>query len=279
MRKISPKDTPRSAIVTGASSGIGLATAIELAGLGYSLLLAARRIDRLEELAQRCRQMGVQAWSHPTDVRIPEQVEAMVRTAFDRFGRIDVMVNNAGVGLLARVDQTTDRQMREIFDVNFFGVFNGCRAVAPIMKRQRSGHIFNVSSVAGKRGTPFHGAYCATKFAMVGLDDSLRVELAPWGIRVTTVCPVLTQTEFFDNSEQSTHTKMSFRRFKKFMPPQAVARSIVLSIGKNRPQIVLSAGGKFLSLISALSPRLTDLLMRAFYADVARRMGLPGQND
>jgi NADP-dependent 3-hydroxy acid dehydrogenase YdfG len=192
-------DPKRVAIIAGASSGIGWETALAYARKKWAVVLAARRADRLEELAQRCRREGGEALAVPTDVARQEQVEALVARAAESFGRIDVMVNNAGFGLGGRVHEISDRQMRDIFDVNFYGVFYGCKAVAPVMIRQRSGHIFNVSSVIGKRGTPLNGAYCATKFAVAGLTESMRVELAAWNVRVTLVCPGLTDTEFFDH--------------------------------------------------------------------------------
>ena len=159
------------AIVTGASSGIGAEIAIQLSAAGYVVFLAARRAEKLAEVAELCNAAGGQATTVQTDVTDRSQIEALVGGAVDEFGRVDVMVNNAGYGVSGRVTEITDDQMRKIFDVNFFGLWYGCQAVAPVMIAQESGHIFNVSSVIGKRGTPFNGAYCATKFAVCGLSD------------------------------------------------------------------------------------------------------------
>jgi short-subunit dehydrogenase len=270
----------RVAIVTGASSGIGAETALAFARRGYAVVLAARRADRLEEVAQRCRAAGSrkgqsgtpEALVVPTDVTQEEQIQALVARAVERFGRVDVMVNNAGIGLFQRVHETTDEEMRAIFAVDFFGVFYGCKAVAPVMIAQRSGHIFNVSSVIGKRGTPFHGAYCGAKFAVMGLSEALRVEMMPHDVRVTAVCPALTDTEFFQHSRRGQSARSSFQRFKGLTPPAAVARRIVASVGKNRPEIVFSAGGKFLVLLSALWPRLADRFMKSYHDDLVRRL-------
>ena len=262
------------AIVTGASGGIGRATAVALAGRGFAVVLAARNVPRLEETAELCRQAGRQAGDRavvvPTDVAVESQVQALVAGAVDRFGRLDVMVNNAGYGLFAPVQEITDRQMRDIFDVNYYGVFYGCKAAAPVMIRQQSGHIFNVSSVIGKRGAPLHGAYCATKFAVCGLTESLRVELAPRGVRVTCVCPALTETDFFSRSLVARRAESTFNRYARKMPPAAVGRKIAACVGQSRPQIVFTAGGKFLVVLSALWPRAADALMRVYYADLAR---------
>ena len=199
------------AVVTGASSGIGSQTALALARRGYRVVLGARREDKLAAVAAACRDAGGEARAIVADVARQEQVESLVAAAVDQFGRLDVMVSNAGRGLRARVHETTDRQMRAIFDVNYFGVFYGCVAAARVMTRSRGGHIFNVSSVIGKRGTPFNGAYCATKAAICGLTDALRVEMKPYGVRVTCVCPAMTQTEFFDVMEARSRRSASSR--------------------------------------------------------------------
>ena len=254
------------AIITGASSGIGQATALELARRGYAVVLAARRADRLEQVAQQCRRLGATATPVVTDVADVKQVGDLVAGAVDQFGRLDVMVNNAGFGLVARVHETTDQQMRDIFDTNFFGLFYGARAAARVMIPQRSGHIFNVASVLGKRGSPFNGAYSATKFAVCGLTDSMRVELKPMGVHVTCLCPAYTRTEFFDHVQgrRSPRHATAFKRFRGYAQPDVVARRLVRTIGRNVPQIVFSAGGKFLALVAALSPRLADVIMTVY---------------
>jgi len=262
----------RVVVVTGASSGIGMETAEAFAGRGYAVVLAARRAERLAEVADRCRAAGAEALAVPTNVADRRQVEALVARAVEQFGRLDVIVNNAGFGLFARVHETDEQDMHAIFETNVFGVFYGCKAAAAVMIPQRSGHIFNVSSVIGKRGTPFHGAYSATKFALCGLSDSMRVEMLPYGIRVTCVCPALTATEFFQHSKRGQAAQSSFQKFKGMMPASAVAKKIVAAVGKNRPEIVLSAGGKMLALMAALSPRLTDAVMKRYYVDITKRL-------
>jgi len=264
-------DRPVS-IVTGASSGIGRATALALARRGHVVVLAARRRDRLDQVARQCDAAGGAARVAVTDVAAPEQVQALVDGADDEFGRVDVMVNNAGVGLFARVHETTDEDMRALFDVNFFGAFHGCQAVAPVMMRRRSGHIFNVSSVIGKRGSPFHGAYCATKFALCGLTDSLRVEMAPYNVRVTCVCPALTTTEFFRQSRRARAANASFEQFRGMTPAPVVGRKIAATVGQSRPEIVFTAGGKFLALISALWPAAADAIMKVYHDDLVKRL-------
>jgi len=263
------------AIVTGASGGIGRQTSLALARKGYCLALAARREDLLAEVARSCEAAGSpSARSFVADVSRREQVELLVNSAAELFGRVDVMVNNAGHGVHARVHETTDGQMRAVFDVNFFGVFYGCRAVAPVMMAQRSGHIFNVSSVIGKRGAPFNGAYCASKFAVCGLTDSLRVEMMPYGVLVTCVCPGLTDTEFFDHVDGgSARSKSGFKAVRTLQPPSRVARAIVRAIGRKTPELVFTPGGKFLVLLAAFWPAMADRMMKLYHDDLVKNTG------
>jgi short-subunit dehydrogenase len=259
--------------VTGASSGIGMETALAFAKAGYAVVLAARREKRLEEVAEACRKENpdIDTLVRRTDVTDPQQVDALVAAAVDRFGRIDVMVNNAGYGHFGAVHELGVDDMRAIFDVNYFGVFYGCKAVAPVMMAQRSGHIFNMSSLMGKFGAPFHGAYCATKYAICGLSDSLRIELRPYNIRVTSVCPALTQSEFPQHLRNAPARSASriFGRLKR-KPAGPVARKIVKSTGKYKPNLIFTAGGRFICLTAALWPGLMDKLLMYFRNDMAK---------
>ena len=160
--------------------------------------------------------------------------------------------------------------MRRIFEVNFFGVWYGMVAATPIMVAQGSGHIFNVSSVIGKRGTPLHGGYCATKFAVSGLTESARVELRPKGVWVTLVCPALTKTEFFSRGSMAQRAELSMERFHHPMPAAPVGRAIAAAAGRYRPELVFTAGGKLLTWLSALTPRLADWMMEQYRRDLMR---------
>lgn len=184
-------------LITGASSGIGRMTALALADAGARLALVARRTDRLAAVVEEVRARGGTAEMFLCDVTVPEAVGAAVQGCLSRYGRIDVLVNNAGAGFFATIEQTTAEDLDAVLAVNLKGTFHGIRAVLPVMRRQKSGHIINVASTAGRRGSPYVGAYCAAKFAVVGLTESLRVELLGSGIRVSLVCPGATRTEFF----------------------------------------------------------------------------------
>jgi NAD(P)-dependent dehydrogenase (short-subunit alcohol dehydrogenase family) len=260
------------AIVTGASSGIGAAVAEALARRGYLVALAARREHRLRQVAETCRTSGGEGLVVVTDVAEPQQVERLVEGVHDRCGRIDVLVNNAGIGETAAVHETDPATMRRVFEVNYFGLFLGCRAVARRMIARGQGHIFNVSSVLGRRGSPMHGAYCASKFAILGLTDSMRVELLPHGVHVTSVCPATTDTEFFDGADEPPDDpKTLVGRLRRRMDPAIVARRMVQCIGRHTPQLTFSAGGKIMAYTAALAPGVYDRLMGVYREHLASR--------
>lgn len=261
----------QSAIVTGASSGIGRETALAFARRGWAVTLAARRVEKLEEVAAECRAAGGEALVAPTDVADRRQVEALVARAVEQFGRADVMVNNAGYGLFGLVSDLDEAELRLLMDVNFYGVWYGTLAAAEAMRRQGGGHIFNVSSVIGKRGTPYHGAYCASKFAVSGLTESARVELRPQKIWVTLVCPALTETEFFDKGSMAARAGHSMRRFQKPAPARKVGEAIARAAGRYKPEMVFSLGGKFLCKVSALLPRVADRMMEVYRRELRRQ--------
>lgn len=247
-------------IVTGASSGIGRETALHFAREKASVALAARREQQLQALEKEIQDLGAQVLSLPTDVADRDQVATMVRRVLERFGRVDILVNNAGSGLFALVEETAPEDMQMIFQVNFFGAFYGIRAVLPIFRRQGSGHIINVASIVGKRGVPLSGAYCASKFAMVGLSESLRLELHGSGIAVSVICPVGTATEFFDAAKDP-----HGRRQGPKPPVQSaatVAKAIIRCAKSPRPEVIVFPPARLLVLLNALSPRLGDLVIR-----------------
>lgn len=188
-------------IVTGASSGIGAATAVACGRAGMRVALAARRVDRLAQVAEAVRAAGGQPRVTPTDVLDEGAVRALVDGTVAAWGRLDAVVANAGAGLLATVDQTPAAEFERLMRVNFLGVVHAALAALPHFRRQGSGHLVTVASVVGKRASPFRAAYVASKFAVVGFSEALRMELAPAGIAVTCVCPIGTATEFHEVEE------------------------------------------------------------------------------
>ncbi len=252
----------QTVLITGASSGIGYVTALELARRGARLGLAARREDRLESLARSVAECGAQAFACRTDVRERSQVERFVQMALERFQTVDVLINNAGYGIRARIEDTTPEEYLDLLQVNLLGTVYGIHAVLPAMKRQKRGHIINVSSVAGKRAMPQSGAYSSTKFAVNGMSEALRVELKPYGVRVSTVLPVSTATEFFDVAGRK-----SGKPAKPVGPIQSsekVARAIVRCIERPRPEVFCFPPSRALAVLNNLAPGLVDRIAARF---------------
>lgn len=247
-------------IVTGASSGIGRATALALGREGARLALAARRKDRLAAVAEEIRAAGGEALAIPTDVAEETGVRALVDATVARWGRIDVLVNNAGVGLLARVTETSPREFERLMAVNFFGAVYGILAVLPLMLRQGSGHIVTVASVVGKRATPYRAAYAASKFALVGLSQALRMELLGTGVHVTCVCPIGTESEFH---EQETNRLGVPGRRGPIQLAEHVARRIIRAIRRPRPEVHPYPLARLLFLADVVAPGLVDRLLVA----------------
>lgn len=179
----------QTVIVTGASAGLGRATASVFARAGANVVMVARRADALEAAAEPVRQAGGSVLNVAADVGRSDHVERAVQQALDVFGRVDVLVNNAAIDHPAPIHELTVDQWNEVVAVNLSGVFYACKAVFPAMMRQRGGTIFNISSVAGKRGWANATAYCATKFALSGFTQALTVEGRPHNIRCSVIYP------------------------------------------------------------------------------------------
>lgn len=217
------------AIITGASSGIGDATARALADAGYAVALAARREDRLKKLQSDLDGGGARAIVHPTDVTKRSDVEALAKATLDAFGRIDVLVNNAGLMPLSFMKNLHVDEWDRMIDVNVKGVLYGVAAVLPTMLEQKRGHIINVSSVAGRRVFPSGAVYCGTKFAVTAISEGLRAELAPSaGIRCTVIEPGAVATEL-TNTITDEDVKPFTARIKdmKMLESEDIARAIV----------------------------------------------------
>ena len=187
------------AVVTGASSGIGEAAVRALAVEGAAVVAGARRKDRLDGLVEAVTRDGGKAIAVECDVTDEEQAHHLVRRAVEEFGRIDILVNNAGVMLLSKVEKGRSDEWRQMFDVNVLGLLYATDAAVEAMKRQGSGHIVNVSSVAGRKTRPTGGVYSGTKFAVNAISEALRQELLEDGIRITIVEPGAVATELTDH--------------------------------------------------------------------------------
>ncbi len=189
------------AIVTGASSGIGAALAGHLAREGASVVIAARRKQKLDELAASLNSSGGKVVAMPTDVTDPAHAGRLVADTIDRFGRLDILVNNAGRGHFASVEDTTDEVLLSMFSVNTLSLWYTTRPALRQMKKQGSGHIINIASMAGKLGYPFNSAYVAAKHACVGFTHALRMELLETNIHASVVCPAGVLTDWASVTE------------------------------------------------------------------------------
>jgi NADP-dependent 3-hydroxy acid dehydrogenase YdfG len=186
-------------VITGASSGIGEATAEALAEEGATVVVAARREERLSELVERLNGDGGKALAVECDVTDEEQAHALIQRAKDEFGQVDILVNNAGVMQLSKIEKGLSDEWRTMFDVNVMGLLYTTDAAVQVMKEQGSGHLVNVSSVAGRKSGPLRGAYSGTKFAVNAISEALRQELIEDNIRVTVVEPGAVETELPDH--------------------------------------------------------------------------------
>lgn len=184
------------ALITGASAGIGQACARALAGEGARLVLTARRAERLEQLAAEARQLGADALFVAGDAREEETARLCVERAVDEFGRLDILINNAGVGNYKELVDTSAEEYDEMMDSNVRSTFLFTRHAVPVMIGQRGGLVLMISSMAGVYGFPGEAVYCATKFAQVGFAQALDKELRPHGIKVGAICPGGVKTEF-----------------------------------------------------------------------------------
>lgn len=215
-------------VITGASSGIGEAAARELAGRGAKVVLGARRTDRLEKLAAEIKSKGGEARFRAVDVTSRADVEALIRFAKDEFGRVDVLVNNAGVMPLSPMAALKVDEWDKMIDVNIRGVLYGIAAVLPDMKARGSGQIINVASIGAHVVVPTGAVYCATKYAVWALSEGLRQENPD--IRVTIVSPGVVATELGGDISDAT-AKGALAEFRKTsLTPDAIARAIAYAV-------------------------------------------------
>ena len=250
------------AVVTGASSGIGLAVAEALARDGVAVVLGARRVDRLEDAVARIRSAGGRAEAMMTDVTREADVAALVTRAQAAFGRLDIMICNAGFGYYGSVEEMDPEVMRRMMDVNFMGTFYGTRAALPVFRHQGHGHLLFVSSIVGKRGIPLMSGYSASKAAQAAFAESLRSECAGTDIHVSAVFPVSTTTEFREAMERDFGHQVSGLGPKQTV--EHVAAAIVACLRKPAAEVYPHRASRGLAILNALAPAFTDRLMRKY---------------
>ena len=248
-------------VITGASQGIGRETALQMAMRGASLVLTARGGEALAELAREVERIGARAETVVTDVAEWPQVEAIAQRAVDRFGRIDTWVNNAAVSAYGTIDEIEVRELERVIRVNLMGQMYGVKAALPHMRRGGGGTIINVGSALSARAVPLQSAYVASKHAVKGFSEAIRMELEHdgSGINVTLIMPSSINTPLFSNAA----SKLGVRPapVPPVYEPRVVGEAIVFAAGHPRREIVVGGAGKMLVLGQRLSASLLDRYM------------------
>lgn len=273
--------------ITGASSGIGAATALACARAGMPVALGARRIDKLDALVNRIRAGGGRAIAIQMDVAVPEQCKALIEATVAEFGSLYSVYANAGYGVEKPVHEMGDAEIRAMFEVNFYGTLNTIRPaiehmrkVSPLPGESRRGHVLICSSCLGKMFLPYFSVYSATKAAQNHIGRSLNLELRPEGIAVSTIHPISTKTEFFETAERLSangsmiaHSPDMFTQTADFVASRTVA-----CLRRPRPEVWTGFAGHFVRFgmsVNTLMPRLADLTL---YGMVKRRLATYGRS-
>ncbi len=263
------------AIVTGASAGIGKALSLQLAAQGAKVSIAARRTERLEQVALECRSLGSEALVVPTDVRDEDQCKALVEKTIATFGRLDMLINNAGMTTSALFDEFPDLHLfKYTMDVNFYGAVYCTYYALPYLK-QAKGRIVAISSVGGKAAIPFNTPYISSKYAMHGFYDALRMELNQHGVSITVVCPWWVVTEFHEaqmNKDGEPRGARGRAIYSKRMMTADRCAAITLRAADKRRREVLMGPGALAAWLKPLSPSFLDwLAIKVFLEPIIRR--------
>lgn len=225
----------KAVVITGASSGIGRASAVEFAKEGANIVLVARRKEKLLEIEKQLSKFHVKTLVQPCDVSQKSQVKQMAETTLTQFGKIDVLVNNAGFAIFGTVSELSVEEIEAQMATNYFGMVYCTKYFLPKMIEQNSGHIVNVASVAASFGLPGIASYCASKFAMLGFSEGLQHELHDTNVRVTVVSPIMVRTNFFDHP--------SFESIPRYSPTslsaETVAKAVLKAATSSRLEIIV----------------------------------------
>jgi short-subunit dehydrogenase len=251
-------------IVTGASSGIGEALVRQLVARGARVLMVARRAERLAELAAQLRKLPSQVEFVPGDVTVPDCRRECLETVAQRWGGLDLLINNAGVGALGPFADAAPERLRQIMEVNFFAPAELLREALPLLKQGERPMVVNIGSVLGHCAVPDKSEYCAAKFALHGLSDAVRIELRAQGIDLLLVSPSTTRSEFFARVIDGDGTR-EMRR--PGMSPARVAELTLRAVEAGKREVILSWGGKLLVWADRMVPSLVDRLLTRYYRD------------
>ena len=246
----------RIVVITGASSGIGRATAHAFAELGDTVVLAARRAEMLREVERECTERGGSALAVPTDVRREEEVEELGRHVLERFGRIDVWFNNAGVGVFGRFEDIPSDVWRSVIETNLFGYVHGAKIAIRAFYRQGHGVLIQNASIVGRVAKSDGSAYATSKFAIRGFSEALRQEVLDYAdIHICTILPSVIDTPFFDHA--ANFSGLRVRAAPPVYTPEKVARVVVGLVDRPQAEVIIGGAGKFAALQKRLAPTLT----------------------
>lgn len=261
------------ALVTGSASGIGKATALKLAEEGAHLVLADINEEGLKSASSEIEALGRKALSVKTDVSKRDQVEQLCQKALAEFGRVDILMNNAGVALISEIKDTEFSEWEWILGIHLWGAIYTIHYLLPQMVERKSGHIINISSWAGILGTPTCGAYATAKFGLVGMSEVLRIELERFDIGVTVVCPGMVKTNVFSSAKMKGFKREFLEKSGTFgISPEAVARKIVRAVKRNQA-VVLTDLAKVAWSAKRLSPALGRQFLKVFLKASERARG------
>ena len=254
----------KKVVITGASSGIGRAAALEFARRGANLVLAARRSEPLDEVARLCRERGVECKPIVADVANRQDCRRLI----DAAGRVDILVNNAGFAIFDAIENAKPEDLEQMMRTNYFGAVWCTQAALPAMVSRGQGTIVNVSSIAGLMGYARMGGYSATKFALIGFSEALRDEVLDRGVRVAMICPGTVDTNFFVNAERGKMPGAS--RLILAIKPERVAKAICDSAEDGRYRRILPFGALMFMRLKELFPRFAHVLMRRVSAQLEK---------
>lgn len=249
-------------IITGASSGIGKAYAIDLAKYGAKLVLAARRTEKLEELATELKEKyNTETMVITTDVSKKEEAVNLIEKALEKFGVIDILINNAGISTFSFFHNDDIENLRRVMEVNYWGMIYCTHAVLPSMIKNKGGKIVNISSTSSKIAIPGMANYSASKHAMNGFSDALRLEVAKHGIKVITICPTSTKTDIVSTSINSNSVKFNPENYFG-MSVERVSKETINAIVDNQPELIIGAGEKLSVALNKTAPSLVGLVLK-----------------
>jgi len=245
-------------LVTGASTGIGRCVALDYAREGAELILAARSEDKLNRLKEEIEALGRRAVVLPVDLSRPGEAAKLMDRALEGCRRIDILVNNAGVGYVEVVPDVDFEKARRMFEINFWSAVEATQRILPHMLKRGSGQIINVSSIAGKRALPASSMYNASKFALEGFTEALRVELYRSGIQVISICPSVTETPFFEHPYVKDSPLREQSHSLPAMSPESVSRGLLRASKKGKRDVHFTWLGWLAVRLNPLMPRLLD---------------------